>query len=405
MSKIIDMNVGLLTYHWVSNFGANLQALSTYKYLENHGHTPIVLNWVPERLEKYYNDTVSECQLKAHEQFKNRLFVNITSICRDEKAIAKAIDDYDIDIVVIGSDAVFSTRPLLSRVHFGRKGLTFLRPCEDSLMPNPFWANFLPYVKKPIKVVAISASAQNSPFRKAWFASEKKKYEQALGRFNHLTVRDIWTQKMVAYFTNNRIIPNVTPDPVFGFEQNVNPGRHFYVSKILGLTRPYVLLSVSDSMSCEWQKEVETLFLKNGLVVVGLPRTTKKFFPVLKYNLSFPMDPLEWYDAIKCSNGYIGELMHPVLVSLHNSIPVYIFDTYGFKKRGTLDKSSSKTFQITKRFGLLSNNYYNRLLCKVPPSPQEVVNAIIKFDVTHEREIASVMLSEYNSAMKAILAV
>jgi hypothetical protein len=399
------MNVGLLTYHWVSNFGANLQALSTYKYLENHGYTPVVLNWVPERLEKYYIDIVPACQVKAHNDFKNKHFVNITPVCRDEKAIAKAIDDYSIDIVVIGSDAVFSTKPLLSRIHFGRKGLTLLKPCEDALMPNPFWGSFLPYVKRPIKVVAISASAQNSPFKKAWFSSEKKEYERALDRFSLLTVRDIWTQRMVAYFTKNRIIPNVAPDPVFGFEQNVNPGRHFYVSKTLGITAPYVLLSVSSTMSREWQKEIEDIFLQNGILTVGMPRTTKTFDPILKYNLSFPIDPLDWYDAIKCSKGYVGELMHPVLVSLHNSVPVYIFDTYGFKRRGTLDKSSSKTFQITKRFGLLSNNYYNKLLSKMPPSPQEVVNAVVRFDSTHEKEIASVMMSEYNSAMKAILSV
>lgn len=399
------MNVGLLTYHWVSNFGANLQALSTYKYLENHGYTPIVLNWIPERLEKYYDATVPACQVKAHSDFKDKHFANITSICRDEKAIAKAIDDYSIDIVIIGSDAVFSTKPFLSRIHIGRKGVTLLKPCEDALIPNPFWASFLPYVKRPVKVVAISASAQNTPFKKAWFSFEKKKYEKSIERFSLLTVRDIWTQRMIAYFTNNRIIPNVTPDPVFGFEQNVNPGRSFYVSKALGLTRPYILLSVSDSMSCEWQREVEAQFLEKGLIVVGMPRTTKKFVPILRYNLSFPIDPLDWYDAIKCSSGYVGELMHPVLVSLHNSIPVFIFDTYGFKSHGTLDKSSSKTFQISKRFGLLGNNYYNKLMSKIPPSPEEVVSAITGFDKTHEKEIAAVMMSEYNSAMKAILSV
>ena len=399
------MNVGLLTYHWVSNFGANLQAISTYKYLENHGFTPIVLNWVPERLEKYYSDTVPKCQIYAHKQFNDRHFVSITPICRDDKAIAKAIDDYKIDIVVIGSDAVFSTKPLLSRIHFGRKGLSILKPCEDALMPNPYWASFLPYVTRPIKVVAISASAQNSPFKKACFSIEKREYERALDRFSLLTVRDIWTQRMVAYFTNNRIIPNVTPDPVFAFEQNVNPGKRFFVSKALGISEPYVMLSVSDSVSREWQIEVETLFLEQGFVTVGMPRTTKKFTPILKHNLSFPIDPLDWYDAIKCSNGYVGELMHPVLVSLHNSIPVYIFDTYGFKRHGTLDKSSSKTFQIAKRFGLLSNNYYNKLLSMNPPTPQEVVDAIVGFDNSHEIEVAKVMLSEFNSTMKAILSV
>ena len=44
--KTISMRIGLLTYHWVANYGANLQALSTYCYLDNNGYNPISsLNW------------------------------------------------------------------------------------------------------------------------------------------------------------------------------------------------------------------------------------------------------------------------------------------------------------------------------------------------------------------------
>lgn len=397
------MNIGILTYHWVSNFGANLQALSTYKYLENHGYNPIVINWVPERLEKFYQDTVSFEQNEAHHLFKERVFKNITTLCRDEIDIARVIDDCNIEIVIIGSDAVFSTKPLLSRIHLGRRGVTILKPCEDAIMPNPFWGSFIPFLKKRIKVVALSVSAQNSSYRKAFFPYEKRAYRDALSRFSYITVRDIWTQRMVSFFTGNRIIPNVTPDPVFGFEQNVNPGKHFYVKKMLGLERPYVLLSVS-SLSPEWQIEVERLFDEKGLDVVGLPRTTVRFNSPLKQCLSFPLDPLDWYDAIKCSSGYIGELMHPVLVSLHNSVPVYVFDTYGFKSKGTLDIASSKTYQIVKKYRLL-DCYYNRLISKDVPSPRVIVQSIMSFNKERESTVSYAQLLEYNSAMQTILTV
>lgn len=32
------MKIGIITFYRVPNFGANLQALSTYRYLENAGH-------------------------------------------------------------------------------------------------------------------------------------------------------------------------------------------------------------------------------------------------------------------------------------------------------------------------------------------------------------------------------
>ena len=96
--------------------------------------------------------------------------------------------------------------------------------------------------------------------------------------------------------------------------------------------------------------------------------------------------------------------MHPVLVSLHNSIPVYVFDTYGFKSKGTLDKATSKTYQIIKKYKLL-DNYYNRLIAKVPPLPQVVVRSIMTFDRERETMVSSAQLSEYNSAMQTILTV
>jgi hypothetical protein len=49
------MNIGILTYHFVSNFGANLQTLSTFMYLKKHHYNPIIIDWVPYDLEKYYN--------------------------------------------------------------------------------------------------------------------------------------------------------------------------------------------------------------------------------------------------------------------------------------------------------------------------------------------------------------
>ena len=38
------MKIGVLTFLHVANFGANLQATSTYYYLINQGHTPILSN-------------------------------------------------------------------------------------------------------------------------------------------------------------------------------------------------------------------------------------------------------------------------------------------------------------------------------------------------------------------------
>lgn len=62
------MKIGILTYAYVPNFGANLQALSTYHYLKNNGHTPILILWEPIGLHEKFAKQKSE-QTFAHFSF------------------------------------------------------------------------------------------------------------------------------------------------------------------------------------------------------------------------------------------------------------------------------------------------------------------------------------------------
>ena len=394
------MNIGILTYHWVSNFGANLQALSTYKYIENAGHKPIIINWIPEDLENSYENIVLTCQNEIHKQFALINYVNITDICRNSKDIANEIEKHEIKKVFIGSDAVFTNLPKLDRYRLCKRGVVYIKPKSDSNFPNPFWGEFTSYLNESIDIFAISASAQNMQYKKILFKKEKDEYGNALKKFKNITVRDIWTKNMIQHVTHGEIIPNITPDPVFGFEQNVNPQKIDYVQNKLGIKTKYVLFSAwSTIKDMEWVIKIEKIFEEKGIIVIGLPKTTMKIFKSpLKYNLEFPISPLEWYDAIKYSCGYIGELMHPILVSLHNSVPIFSFDTYGFSKLGKLDVKSSKIYHILKKFDLL-DNYYNKKYNKKLPSPELVAEKILLFDKNSCSYNANKMWNEYNNMM------
>lgn len=397
------MNVGILTYHFVSNFGANLQTLSTYKNIENAGHKPIIINWVPEDLEKYYLDNVSEQQNQAHHAFAQKYYKNITKVCRTTQDIAREIDCLEIDLVIIGSDAVFTYIPRLSRFHLCRKGIVYSKPCIDSDFPNPFWGDFISLVKRPIKVAVMSASAQNTEYKKIIGKGLKKQFVNAIGSFNYISVRDVWTQNMLSYLTSGDVEPIITPDPVFAFQYNVSPIKSDYIKRHLDIEGPYVIVSLTGKyVNNTWLRELEELFAMAGITLIGLPQTNKPFSTVLKNNLSFPIDPLDWYNIIRESVGYIGELMHPVLVSLHNSVPVYVFDKYGFKKKGNFDEESSKTYQIMKRFELESN-YYNCLSHSTMPSPKIVCESILLFDRDKCSHHANMRLEEYKEMMTKIL--
>ena len=99
------MKVGIITHHWLGNFGANLQALSTVRVLRSLGHDPIIINYrIPVIAEKYAEQVSSE-QLAVHEQFC-RDFLPESEVCSDQKTVAEVAAGLNLDAVVSGSDAV-----------------------------------------------------------------------------------------------------------------------------------------------------------------------------------------------------------------------------------------------------------------------------------------------------------
>src|SRR6056297_1955798 len=110
------MKIGILTYHFVYNFGANLQVYSTFNYLKKQGYSPLVINYIPEDLEEGYTKSNHPEQILAHKTFISEN-LECSEICRSEKDIAKTIEKNDIKSVIVGSDAVLKLKPFLSRFY------------------------------------------------------------------------------------------------------------------------------------------------------------------------------------------------------------------------------------------------------------------------------------------------
>lgn len=399
------MKIGILTYHFVSNFGANLQTLSTFCYLNKSGHIPIIINWIPEDLENYYETVVPKEQNDAFHRFAKNHYTSLSRICRNSNDIAKVIDEEKIDMVIIGSDAVLTYVPIIKRIRLSRKGIIFVKPYIDSDFPNAFWGDFLLYTRRDIKLVLMSASAQNTKYSAILF--HKKKFQQALRKFSYISVRDIWTKKMIAYLTDNNLNVKITPDPVFAFNYNVEcQFSKDYIIKKYALPKNYALLSITnDTIGEDWKKDLYKEFSKNGITLYELPQANKKNKHVLPHFLTFPIDPIEWYCLIKYSKGYIGELMHPILVALHNSIPVYAIDTYGFPlKKGEfgIDPESSKTYQIIRQFDLLQNYWNINSKLKIS-QPTDIASRILSFDKEQCAYNALKMYQNYKQMLNEIL--
>lgn len=48
------MKIGILTFHWATNYGAVLQTYALQSFLENEGHEVVVINYKPSK----YNDSI-----------------------------------------------------------------------------------------------------------------------------------------------------------------------------------------------------------------------------------------------------------------------------------------------------------------------------------------------------------
>lgn len=405
------MRIGLLAYHFACNFGATLQLFSTYKYLEKHGHDPIIINYVAEDLEYAYKTHTPRQQIAMQEATRRSLWRE-TSLCRSDADIIAVIKSEDIDAVIIGSDAVAQHHPLLERVVFPCKRIVAVRKnTSDMEFPNPFWATWLPNLEKRIPVAVMSASCQDSNY-KLIPSKTVRAIREAIARYSFISVRDTWTRDMIVHISGGECKPEVTPDPVFAFNQNAGdivPTKEDILHKF-NLPEHYILLSFkrnnnSYSVDQQWMESFDKLVKDNGATCVTLPYANQKSLGKLSMEIALPLSPIDWYALIKHSDGYVGNNMHPIIVSLHNSVPFFSFDNYGTTHFNGLlcsDKSSKikHILQLAdmqgQRVSAISRGF-------APPKPMDILDALLSFDKARCNTFATNSIERYNSMMRTIM--
>ena len=371
------MKVGVLTYHRVDNFGANLQALSTVSFFKNRGDEVHVIDWYPKELDTYYVKSVSKTQRKVHAEFVKK-HLPLTPHCETSNDVKKIVDEYKFDLIVIGSDAVFSYIPFLKRIHPSRKtliGITNVTP--DHKLPNPFWADFASGNSKP-KIASISASAQYLDIDKClpW---NKQLIKKLLKNFDILTVRDRWTKGIISKFTNKDVV--ISPDPVFGFNINVKQQvSREEIQKKYNLPEKYILFSFCNKLFADqWYENLYKQLKSKGYKIINLAMPEGCIDIPSDRKIDVPLPPMDWYAIIKNSQGYIGQRMHPMIVAFNNIVPFFVFDHYAYKK-GAQQLDSSKIYDILERADILSSYCNVKDINRKELLPADVVNAISTFD-------------------------
>lgn len=402
------MKIGILTFASVANFGANLQAFSTYSFLKNKGHNPIIIDWLPNDFSEADNNCNKQ-QIDAHCEFLKKN-MNTTNRCVNDMEICQAIKDNNIESIIIGSDAVFQDFPTLARIKISKKTvIRYEKISAERLFPNAFWGSFLEYVEKKIPVAIMSASSQNTQYKYIGF-KKKKQMDNYLTQYNYISVRDSWTQNMINYISNKKVLPVITPDPVFAFNQNCDeyiPSKQEIIKRY-ALPEKYLLFSFKNSqiVSKQWLKNFKDIANRQEYACVALPMPTGiSFEHNLDIEISTPLSPVDWYALIKYSSGYIGQNMHPVIVALHNNVPVFCFDSYGIRRLANCFcvEKSSKIYHILEQYSLLDNRITTSVRFPGKKNAAEVFSLIENFDKKKCTLKSEAMLCEYNKMMDNIL--
>ena len=400
------MKIGILTYHCVTNFGAQLQTLSTIGYMKKHGHDPVVLNWFPQDLEDFYLRQCPKEQFDIQFDFAQKE-MPVTRLCRTLEDLCGEIDRQRLDSIFIGSDALFDYFPNSARTTFSYRKLRRVKinVTSNHDLPNPFWGSFNDLVSRKIPYCGFSISSQNVPYTKL-NQEELEELKRLLDGFTLVTARDEWTRRMIDYISGREDV-FITPDPVFSFNQNFDaPLQKELLLEKYGLPSDYILISFyGKKLSNEYINQIVKLVeKKTGFPCVSFPMPRRLRTFATKYKIELPLSPLDWYYLIKYSRGYIGELMHPIIVSLHNNVPFFCFDQYGITKTiipmfwHKYIKESSKIYDILDRAGLLKSCV--PYIYSDSVTPKDVVDRFLSFDRYKCEIFANLQQKRYNEGMK-----
>ncbi len=396
--------VGILTYCRALNFGANLQACSTYSYLKNHGYVPMLIDYSPANAIHEELSCPKE-QVKVQRDFQSRFLSSVS--CHSAEEVANVLMTKGIRNVIIGSDAVVQHHPFLARLAFSSKHLiSFRSPTADKMFPNPYWGNFLDFCQGEMSLSMMSVSCQQSDYRR-FPRYQFREMMRFLSRFRYISVRDTWTQNMFKCISSGKIIPDITPDPVFAFNQNVHllPTREEIVQKY-SLPNKYILLALrkGNNVPTPWVERFEAICNHNGYTCLGFP------FPygftnnnTVKFKVNLPLSPIDWYSIIRYADGYVGYNMHTIVSSLHNSVPCYSMDQYGVRVfPQTVVTRSSKIYDILSIAGFPEYRTAADLLNGKYPEPETVFDKLMRFDKNKCDLFAAAYYEKYLKMMSSI---
>ena len=354
------VKVGIITHHWVANFGANLQALASSKEFERQGAKVEIIDYHEPGWDEAIRTEAPRDQMRVHDDFVKQYYSLSTRINSLKELSRHCEKNYDI--VVVGSDAMLlvdaPTDPFI--ILRSIKKREKLPPAN---LPG-FWLNWNKGCELRTATMSVSAMGTNYPFI---FGSLKRNMKHAISQFDFVGVRDDWTARMVKSL--GRRDCDLYPDPVFSLLANIEIDKEKIVAKYGSLDD---VILISGPIDEEWAQRFADAARKRGYRVAGIRIPEKEYdYNFTDINFNGTMSPLEWFGILGCSAGYVGIRFHALVSCMVQGVPVLNVDPH---KKSQILPFTSKMKDMCDRAN--TSERFNTLSSLVKRSPDDTLDLL-----------------------------
>jgi len=303
------MRIGLLTHHWVPNFGANLQAFCSITAFRRMGCDIEVLNYRNRDLIKKYTANVPATQFAAHQAFVSEQLPESPLLQTEQDLINYCMQEQH-DLIVAGSDSIF---------RLDRRKTT-----DEGAFPNPYWLQWARSACPRARVAVLAGSTMGSMLW-AFPSATRRKMSEIIMAYDYISVRDRWTRLQFAGLTRGRCRPAICPDPTAMLFSTIDQKPYLNRPKLPD--KKYLLLSFRESsLGSDWIRDFTAKAHGYGYAVYSLPLPERELHYPVDYVIPLPLDPLEWYWWIRNSAGLIAERFHPIVCAGFSGVPFLSID-------------------------------------------------------------------------------
>lgn len=327
------MKIGILTFHWATNYGAVLQTYALQQYLLDYGHEVEIINYKPRKYDFFVRYLTSPWlilrlrkDIVAYKKEKKLIkFRNNNCIISDKRFLScKQLNEtpLDYDLIISGSDQVLNP-------HFTLLG-------ENR--PTPTY--YLTFAKKIRRIgYALSFGCTNYPSESLVYA---KKW---INSFDRIAVRENSGLTVLSEmdFLKEKV---VVPDPTLLYGKKLFENLNVLIPHNKNYICIYVL------------RECITLDTDNIIYID---------------DLNNPLSMEQWLGTIIASSGMVTNSYHGMIMAILNHVPfVVLLET---KKTGMNDRFLT----LLSRLGL-----ENRI-CNILSNYDKILRQPIEWDEVEKR--------------------